>query len=73
MVVLPVPISPWINTGGNAVCIPRSAARIHCNAFPTLPMCEVPLVMARALRAKQSSRADEHRREAEVSFFFGAN
>jgi hypothetical protein len=36
-------------------------------------MCEVPLIIAWARRGKQSSRADEHRREAEFAFFFGAN
>ena len=33
---------------------------------------ELPLVIARARRAKQTSRAVEHRREADAGFFFGS-
>lgn len=32
---------------------------------------ELPLVIQRARRARQSSRADEHRREQQAAFFFG--
>jgi len=33
---------------------------------------ELPLVIARARRAKQTSRAAEHRRDADAGFFFGS-
>jgi hypothetical protein len=37
MVVLPVPVSPWINTGGNAVCIRRFALSFRWNGGDSVP------------------------------------
>ena len=63
-----------IMTGNAAISGAVEAMRLGALDYLVKPFdpLEVPLVIARARRAKQSSRADEHRREADASFFFGA-
>jgi DNA-binding NtrC family response regulator len=63
-----------IMTGNVAISGAVEAMRLGALDYLVKPFdpLEVPLVIARARRAKQSSRADEHRREADASFFFGA-
>jgi two-component system, NtrC family, response regulator AtoC len=62
-----------IMTANGAVAGAVEAMRLGALDYLVKPFdpLELPLVIARARRARQSSRAEEHRRDEEAAFFFG--
>src|SRR5882724_8735366 len=63
-----------VMTANGAIAGAVEAMRLGALDYLVKPFdaLELPLVIARAKRAKQTSRAIEHRREAESDFFFGS-
>ncbi|HWX21015.1 MAG TPA: sigma-54 dependent transcriptional regulator [Candidatus Binatia bacterium] len=63
-----------IMTANGAIAGAVEAIRLGALDYLVKPFdpLELPLVIARARRAKQSSRADEHRRDTGAAFFFGS-
>jgi two-component system, NtrC family, response regulator AtoC len=72
--VFPASTGVIVMTANGAVAGAVEAMRLGALDYLVKPFdaLELPLVIARARRAKQSSRAEEHRREDEAAFFFGS-
>jgi len=62
-----------VMTANGGVAGAVEAMRLGADDYLVKPFdpLELPLVIGRARRARQSSRADQHRRDEQASFFFG--
>ena len=71
--VLPPNTGAIVMTADGAIAGAVEAIRLGALEYLVKPFdpLELPLVIGRARRAQQNTRADEHRRETDIHFFFG--